>query len=83
MKNYYTQKLSEIDDLFDGELKLVSKSSKILQNTPDIIVLGRHTVESELDNSCGAELIYQTEQNSDMLAIYIAVLYRINEAGRS
>lgn len=79
---YFGQKLSEVSDLFDGELELVSKSEQIIRNTPDYIDLGRHRRENQPIDSPGLELTYQTRQEEDLLVVYVALLYKLNSIGK-
>jgi len=82
LRGYFSQKLSEISEMFDGELKLISKSNQVLDNIPDYIKLGRHTAwENEPAVSPGLELVYQTEQTDDMLVVYVTLLYKLNVRG--
>ena len=77
---HFTDKLSEIAGLFDGELKLDSKSTIELKEVPDYIILGRSTTENRTISSPGVELVYRAERK-DLLAVYAALVYKLNKAG--
>ncbi|MFH1332423.1 MAG: hypothetical protein ABIH63_04030 [archaeon] len=78
----YILKIKEIADLFDEDLVLTSKSHKKLEKDPDVLVEGRHTVDTKIGESFGIELRYKAEKAGDFVSVYVVLQYRINSLGR-